>query len=566
MAVDRGPTRASAMRTCLIPVPFLLWLPLSLACCALPAADALPDWMRALQPQSDSWKKSKQELVFNNQAEPETLDPTIMKGVLESRIGIALFEGLVGYDPKTLEARPGVATSWTVSDDHLVYTFNLRPDACWSDGSPLTARDFARSWQRAITPATAAEYVYQFYPIVGAEDFFLGKLSDFSKVGIEVVDDHTIRTRLRAPCPYFLDLVAFTTLMPVPVDRVQKFGERWVLPENILGNGPFKLASWERGKGIEMVPNEHYWDRAHVRLTKITARPYDKDEIAYQLYLDNKLDWIPSVPVAKIDEIKRNPDFYAYPFLGSGFYRFNCTKPPFNDARVRKAFSLAIDRKTITEHVLRAGEVPATWFVPDIGPKVGGYRHVKGLAEDRELARTLLAECSYPAPGRPSFKTKPFPPVELLYNTSENNKAIAEAIVSQWKDALGVTVTLRNSEWKVYLADMDALKFDVCRGSWVGDYNDANTFLDMFVTNGGNNRTGWSNTDYDRLVGESQREGDPAKRLVLLQRLERILVEEQFPIMPIYIYVNKGMLRERVHGWYDNVRDLHPFQYMWIEE
>ncbi|MBA2480054.1 MAG: peptide ABC transporter substrate-binding protein [Planctomycetes bacterium] len=532
---------------------------------ALPAAEAMPDWKRALQPESDAWKKSEQVFVFNNQAEPETLDPTIMKGVLESRLGIALFEGLVTNDPKTLEPRPGVATSWTVSDDRLTYTFSLRADARWSDGSPLTAQDFARSWKRAITPATGAEYVYQLFPIAGAEDFHAGKITDVAQVGITVVDDRTLQVRLRAPCPYFLDLVAFTTLSPVPIDRVDKFGDRWVLPENILSNGPFKLASWERGKGIELVPNDHYWDRQQVRLTKVIARPYDKDDIAYQLYLDQKLDWIPGVPVAKIDEIKRNPDYYATPYLGSGFYRFNCTKPPFNDARVRKAFSLAIDRKTITEHVLRAGEVPATWFVPDIGAEVGGYRHVTGLAEDRELARTLLAECSYSVPGRPSFKTMDFPPVELLYNTSENNKAIAEAIVSQWKDALGVTVNLRNSEWKVYLSDMDALKFDICRGSWVGDYNDANTFLDMFVTDGGNNRTGWSNAEYDRLVAESQREGDPTKRLALLQRLERMLVEEHLPIMPMYIYVNKGLLRERVRGWHENVRDLHPLQYLWIE-
>jgi oligopeptide transport system substrate-binding protein len=380
---------------------------------------------------------------------------------------------------------------------------------------------------------------------------------------VTVVHDHSLRVRLREPCPYFLDLVAFPTLMPVPVDLVTKHGDRWVLPGTIVSNGPFRLESWQRGQGIVMVPNEQYWDRSQVRLTKLTARPYDNADTAYALYLDGKLDWLPSVPLAKIDQVKRNPDFYSYPYLGCGFYRFNCTRPPFNDAAVRTAFSLAIDRRVITEHVLKAGEVPATWFVPDIGPEAGGYRHVKGLPENREQARLLLAQRGYAVPGNPGGK--PFPRIDLLYNTSDNQKQVAEALAGQWKDALGVEVALRNSEWKVYLSEMDQLNFDVCRSSWIGDYNDPNTFLDMWVTDGGNNRTGWSNREYDRILRLSQAEADPIKRLALLQSLERMLVEQEFPIMPIYIYVNKGLLRERVRGWHENVRDLHPYQYMWME-
>jgi oligopeptide transport system substrate-binding protein len=537
-------------------------VPLLLAAMAA-AGDALPDWKAALQPKGDAWKKAKQEFVFNNDSEPETLDPAIMKGVLESRLAIALFEGLVVNDPKTLEPRPGVASAWTVSDDHLTYTFTLRPEAAWNDGAPITSADFVRSWRRALEPATAAEYAYQFFPIAGAEDFHAGK-GAWEQVAVEAVDAHTLRVKLRAPCPYFLDLAAFPTLMPVPVEQVAKFGDRWVLPENIRCNGPFMLKSWDRGQAIVMERNAKYWDAANVHLERVVARPYDNQETAYSLYLEGKLDWIPSIPVAKIDEIKRNPDYYAYPYLGSGFYRFNCKREPFTDARVRKALSLAIDRKTITEHVLRSGEVPATWFVPDIGSGPGAYRHVQGLASDREQARALLAEAGFAVTGHQGGK--PFPKVELLYNNSDNNKRIAEAVVEQWKDALGIEITLRATEWKVYLADMDQMNYDICRSAWIGDYGDANTFLDMWVTDGGNNRTGWSNPEYDRLVAASQREGDPLKRLALLQQLERILVEQELPIMPIYIYVNKGMMREKVRGWYDNVRDIHPLQYIWMEE
>lgn len=518
------------------------------------AADALPPWKAALQPDGDAWRSVAQELVFNNDTEPQTLDPGIMTGVPESRIGLSLFEGLVAHDPVTLEARPGVAERWEMSADGLTWTFHLR-EARWSDGAPLTAHDFVRSWRRVLTPATGAEYAYQLYPLAGAEAFHQGKAADPASVGVVATDARTLVTTLARPCPYFLDLCAFHTLFPVPMDLVQRVGERWTQPENFVGNGPFRLATWQPRGRIEVVPNEHYWDRAQVRLAKLTFLPIDDAETAYKRFQEGGVHWLPSVPVSKIDEVRRLPEYYAVPYLGTYFYRFNCSKPPFDDARVRQAFSLAVDRRVITDHVLRAGQVPATWFCPD----VAGYRHVPGLAHDPARAQRLLAEAGY-GPGG-----KPFPKVELLFNTSEAHKQVAESVVQQWRSALGVEVGLRNSEWKVYLEETDRLDYDLARASWIGDYGDPNTFFDLWVSGGGNNKTGWSNADYDRLLRASQAEPDHAKRLTLFAEMERILVEQQLPIMPVYIYVNQGLMKDSVRGWHENVRDIHPWQYLWME-
>jgi oligopeptide transport system substrate-binding protein len=519
------------------------------------AAD-LPEWKRAYLPNGDAWKQVSQVFTFNNAAEPETLDPAIMTGVLEGRLALALFEGLVVLDPKTLVPRPGVAERWEVSDDQLTYTFHLRGDAKWSNGAAVTARDFARSWQRVLAPATGSQYWYQLKPVVGAEEYHSGKVADFSVVGIAVVDERTLRVRLVNPCSYFLDLVAFQTLCPVPMDVVEAKGDRWVRPENIVCNGPYRLADWEPRQSITMVKNEHYYDRGFCKLEKIVALPYDDLESAYKRYQQGTIDWMPDIPAAKIDEIKRLPDYYATPYFGTSFIRFNVTKPPFDDARLRRALAYAIDRREVTEHVLKAGEKPTGGFCPPIA----GYEPIDGIAYDRTEARKLFAEAGYGEGG------KPFPAVEILYSTNETNKAVCEAIVAQWKDVLGITIALRNCEWKVYLSEIDKLNYTVARSSWIGDYNDPMTFFDMFVTDGGNNQTGWSNQRYDGLVGQAQAEGDPVKRMGLFGEMERLLVVDECPIAPVFRFVKKYLLRDRVGGWTENIRDYHPYQYLWIEE
>ncbi|MFI5401792.1 MAG: peptide ABC transporter substrate-binding protein [Planctomycetota bacterium] len=519
-------------------------------------------WRKRHEPPDDAWKQAKQELVFNNLSEPETLDPAIMTGNPEHTLALALYEGLTTPDPETLEPRPGVAASWEIGEGGTVYTFRLRPDAKWSNGAPVVAEDFLWSWYRALTNPLC-DYAYLFYYIVGAEDFHkeFGKTkvapsyeSFRERVKASAPDPHTIRIELRSPTAYFLELCGFETYMPVHRATVEKHGEEWTEAKNWVGNGPLRLVEWNRRQHIIMVPNPTYWDRGSVRLTKVTAHPIDDLDVAYNMFIKGEEHWIRTVPTSKIDDAKRRPEYFVNPYLTTYFYRVNTTRPHLKDKRVRQALSLAINRETITRDVLRAGQIPATWLCPEMAR----YKPPTGLPSDPDRARALLKEAGYPG-------GEGFPKLTLFYNTHEDHKRVAEQIGQMWRETLGIQVSLQNAEWKVYLRQVELLDYDVARAGWIGDYADPMTFLEMWVTGGGNNNTGWGNAKYDELIRKATYEGDPVKRAALLVEAEKIVVEDEFPILPIYIYVNQGMKVDGLRGWYENVRDLHPFQYMYFE-
>ncbi|MGQ0612252.1 MAG: peptide ABC transporter substrate-binding protein [Planctomycetaceae bacterium] len=526
---------------------------------AAPADPFDPSWKRAFDPPDDSWKKAKQELVFNNGAEPETLDPHPMTGVTEHTLALALYEGLVTHDPETLKPRPGVAERWELSEDGRTYTFRLRKNAKWSNGAPLGAEDFQWSFFRALLPATLTDYAYLFFYIEGAKEFYDGKaeggFDGFRKrVRVEAPDATTLRITLKAPTAYFLDLCAFETYMPVHRATVERHGTDWTRPEHWVGNGAFLLAEWKPRQRIVMTPNPHYWDAGYVKLQKIVALPIEDNDQAHNMFLKGECDWTKTIPLPKIDEAVRNPDYFVMPYLGSYFYRVNVTQPHLADKRIRQALSLAIHREALVRDVTKAGEIPAAWFCP----AVAGYEPPKGWAYDPDRARALLAEAGYPG-------GKGYPTLTLLYNTQDTHKTIAERIAQYWRETLGITVSLRNTEWKVYLRQVELLDYDIARAGWIGDYTDPNSFLDMWLKDGGNNNTGWDDPRYDELIAAAAVERDEAKRFELFRTAERMLVEDQFPILPIYIYVNKGMKRDTLRGWYENIRDLHPFQYMYYE-
>jgi len=520
----------------------------------LAAGEPLPDWKKPYWPQGDAWTRTAQEFTFANDAEPETLDPQLATGVLESRLLLALYEGLVTLDPRTLEPRPGVAQRWDLSADRLTYTFHLRAGACWWDGSALTSADFIESWKRALDPKTGMAYADLLDPIAGARAFHKKETTDFASVGVSAPDAATVVIRLVQPCPYFLELCAFPAYTPVPMARVRAHGDRWVLPANILGNGPFRLSEWKPRERIVLERSAHYWDRDFVKLKTITVLPIPDSEAAYKLWQQGQLHWQPSLPLAKLDSVRRDGDYYATPYFGCYFYRFNVTKPPFDDVMVRRAFALALDRRRITDHVLKGGEQPTG----SLCPPIAGWDPGTGTLYDRDAARRLLAGSAY-GPGK-----KPMPGIELVFNTSDRHKQIAEAIVQQWQDVLGVPVALANREWKVYLADMDSLNYQVMRASWVGDYGDPTTFYRLFCTGDGNNRTGWSNAAYDAAFRACEIATDPAVRAQSFRIMEDLLAAEA-PIAPIYRYVAQGLLREAVRGWERNVRDHHPWQFVWLE-
>jgi oligopeptide transport system substrate-binding protein len=499
------------------------------------------------------------DLVWTAGTEVATLDPNKMNALQDGRVAAALFEGLTVVDAQTLKVRPGVAHRWQVSPGGLVYSFDLRPDARWSDGRPVTAEDFVYSWRRVLEPRTAAEYAYMLYPIRGARAYYdaaskPGGGADWSKVGIRVESPHRIVVELERPCAYFLDLTAFTTYLPIRRDVVEKYGDRWTLPGNIISNGAYRLAEWRFQSRMIWEKNPYYWDAASVALGRVEVRVFNDAVTALDAYETGAVDLTTVTPPLAIQpllaarEAGRRKDVQYETTLATYFYRINCSRPPFSDVRVRRALVLAIDRQAIIERAARGGQKPAFSLVP---PGLEGYSPPTGLREDVEEARRLLAEAGHPGGaglGEPA----------ILVNKGLGHVPIAEMIQQQWRERLGVNVRIEQVEWKVFLDRISRLDFEIARGGWYGDYVDPNTFIDMFVTDGGNNNTGWSNRQYDGLVASAANQADPAARMEDFRRAEALLLGE-VPIIPLYFYTQVTLVRPGLEGVFPNLLNRIDF-------
>src|ERR1700719_924535 len=501
--------------------------------------------------------ESRADLVILNGAEPESIDPAVVTGQLEGRICYALFEGLLHFD-RFGKPQPGIAESWNLSSDGKTYTFHLRANARWSNGDPVTASDFARSWKRTLLPETASEYAYLFYHIKNAQPFNEGKLKDFSQVGITVIDERTLQIALEAPVPYFLDLCCFTTLLPVHMSTVDKYGDDWIKPDKLVNDVPFRLKEWRLNYRIRLEKNPLYWDAGHVALNTIDALPIDNSITAYNFYASKVADLILDkglTPPSLIPELKTRPDFHAARFLGNYFIRFNVTRKPLDDVRVRQAFAMAIDRDRIVQKITQAGEPTAYSFTPP--GTASGYQPPRIFGRDIQQARQLLTDAGYP-------DGKAFPTVTYLYDNKKLNEDIAVEIQSMLSEGLGVHVELQKQEWKVYLNSLSRLDYDFARSSWVGDYDDPNTFIDCFLAGGGNNRTGWSSKKYDDLVAAAAAESDNTKRLLIFHQAEDILLNQGTPICPLYYYVGIQIYDGQKFGGIEpNLLDEHPFREMY---
>lgn len=499
-------------------------------------------------------------VIFNNDSEPETIDPTLHTGVPDRNIVTQLFEGLTMFDPQTLAPIPGVAERWEVSQDGLIYTFYLRKDAKWSDGKPVTAKDFQYSFTRLLDPKTAAQYAYQGYPIKNGEEYNKGELNDPSQLGIEVVDNCTLKITLESPIPYFPSLLYHSSLYPVRQDIIEKFGTNWTRVENIIGNGPFVLKEWSIQKQIIMTPNPHYWDIKNVKPKKLIFYPIENMLTGYKMYQADQIMFAPNLPLSVIDKLieEKDPELTIVPEFSSYYYNINTTLPALKNKKIRHALSLSIDRDKITKKILKAGQIPAWTFVP---PGTEGYVSAEPPFSKMNipLARKLLAE------GLAEEGLKEFPVTRLLYNTMESHKQIALAITDMWRENLGLNIVPYNQEWKVYLKSEQNKDYQICRAGWVGDYLDPNTFLEMFTTYAGTNYTGWSNPEYDSLIKRAYEEQNPEKRYKLLQEAEAILLEEQ-PIIPLYFYVYDFLKKPYLKGIYGNVMELFNFKYAYIDE
>ncbi len=499
------------------------------------------------------------DFAFTNPGEVASLDPAAVTGVPELKVLRFLYEGLLVKDPRTLEPLPGVAESWEISQGGLVYTFHLRADARWSNGEPVTAQDFAYSFERLLDPRTAAAYAYQLWYVKGAQAYTSAAAGvPFASVGIRAQGARTLVLELAAPTPFFLDVLAGVPLMPVNranLEELQRrFPERWrvewLRPEHLVGNGPYRLALRRVNDRLRFVRNEQYWDAHSVALETIDCLAVEHLETALNLYLTGEVGWTDNVPTAALDALRGRPDFQPAPYLAAGFYRFNTTRAPFDDARVRRALALAVDREALAARVLRAGEQPSFGLLPPEirGARPGALRH--GTREqDLAEARALLTDAGY-GPGQRALA-----PLEILFATQSTNKDVAEVIADGWRRELGVESHLLNQESRVALDSQKNLRYDVSRSSWIADHPDALGFLEIFVSGSENNRTGWSSARYDELIGRARVARDP-ERAALLEEAEALLLEE-LPILPIWSFVTRNLVDPRLEGFAGNALDEH---------
>ena len=491
------------------------------------------------------------ELNVNIASEPESIDPALNTAVDGAVMINHMFEGLYKWiDDGNGVAKLvlGQAESVDVNAEKTVYTFKIRENAKWSDGQAVTASDFVYSWQRLVDPATAADYCYMADILLNANEIMAGE-KDKSELGVKAIDEHTLEVTLHTPCPYFEEIMAFPSLMPVRQDMIEKGGDQWTFDlSTYVGNGPYKMESWEHNSKIRLVKSENYYDYAKLGPNAINFALMDDANAIYAAFNSGQLNFIEEVPVAEIPTLVEQGKLNIDKYIGTYYVCFQTQKAPFDDVRVRKAFSLAIDRNYIVEQITRTGQVPASGFVPygvndalgiegdDFRTVGGNYMDVSKEAYEAncEEARRLLAEAGYEGGAG-------FPVVEYLYNTSDNHKAIGEALQQMWQDELGVTVNLVNQEWNTFLQTRKEGNYSIARNGWIADYNDPMSFLDMWLTGGGNNDAHYSNAEYDALIMQAKSTSDAAERMRLMHQAEDILMGEDVVHAAIYFYTNKYM-------------------------
>jgi oligopeptide transport system substrate-binding protein len=491
-----------------------------------------------------------QVLHLGNGAEIQTLDPHRNQEVPGSNVGRDLFEGLINEAPNG-DPEAGGAESWKMSPDGKTYVFALRRNARWSNGDPVTASDYVYGLRRSIDPATLSRYSFILSPIVNADDIAAGKLPP-AELGVRAIDDYTVEIRLTNPTPYFLGLLAHSATYPLHRASVEAHGEQFTRPGNLVSNGAFQLSEWVVQSHIKIVRNPHYWDNANSRLDEVWFYPTEDLSAELQRYRAGELDQTYWIPTGQIGWIRENlPDeLIIAPYLGSYFYGFNLTRPPFKDnLNLRRALALAVNRDVIAEQVLGAGQLPAYGWVPPVSNYSSqSMPEATWTQPEREAeAKRLYAAAGYSAEN--PLRT------EIIYNTHDDHRRIAVAIAAMWKQLLGVETAITQQEWKVYLETRNQQKdTQVYRHGWIGDYNDAFTFAELLRSTSGLNDTGYDNAEYDAKVTAAQSELDLGKRAILLQDAEKIMLADM-PILPLYFYVSTRMLKPWVKGFEPNIMD-----------
>jgi oligopeptide transport system substrate-binding protein len=488
--------------------------------------------------------------VRGNGPDPDSLDPQKARSVEAMVVLRDLFECLtrVGRDGAPL---PAAAARWSVSADGTVYTFELHPGQSWSNGDPLTAADFVSGLRRLVDPATASQYAQVVGIIMNAPDVIAGR-KPVETLGAAAPDDHTVVITLNSPAPYLPGLMAHPSTAPVHRPSLEKYGEQFARPGNQVSNGAFVATEWLQGSFIRATRNTHYRENPSNKLDGVKYLQIADENAELRAYRAGELHSTAVVPRGQFDWIRENlaAELHISPQLNTYFYGFNFDRPLFRDLRVRRALSMAIDRERLATSVLRVGELPANGWVPQgvfgYTPQTFDYAS-RPMPERITEARKLLAEAGYGAAKPLTF--------ELRYNTGEVHTKVAVAVASMWKEALGVEAALAAVEFKSLLDDVSRRDVDLFRLSWAGDYNDPYTFLQYLKGDFGINLPHYRNAEYDRLLEAAARQPDVARRREQLEAAERLLLADH-PLLPLYFYVNKHLVKPEVQGWHDNVLNV----------
>ena len=548
-------------------VPDRRWLPVALvalallAACSRPGEDVALPVPKTIQVGGATGQELAAEQILRkgNGTEPESLDPHRAEGVTSSNTLRDLFEGLVTEAPDGTLI-PGAAESWTISADGRVYTFKLQPNGRWSNGDPVVAEDFAFGLRRSADPATLSEYSAILYPIDNAYAVVNGSLPP-DRLGVQALDPHTLEIRLHSPTPYFLGLLTHSSTYPVHRPSLQKFGDRFARPGNLVSNGAYRLNDWVVQSYIQLVRNPYYWENDKTTLNEVWYYPVENAESELNRYRADEFDMTETVPNRQIPWLKKNlpRELHIVPYLGSYVYGFNTSQPPFKDnIPLRKALAMALDRDILVGKITGAGEIAAYGWVPP----VTGYKTQEPVwaswtqAERNAEARRLYAQAGYST-------DKPLR-VQLLHNTEINHRRLAVAMAAMWRDVLGVETEILNQEWQVFLQTRRTkIDTQVFRYGWVGDYNDPYTFAEILESKHGLNDMVYNNPRYDQLLLQASREADPAARMALLEEAERIMLDDM-PVLPMYYYVTKRLVKPWVSGMEDNIMDHHHSRHLRI--
>lgn len=499
-------------------------------------------------------------LNLHNGGDVTSLDPHKVSGDWENRVVGDLFEGLM---TEAADGKPilGTAASYEMTEDGLTYTFKLKEGLTWSDGAPLTAKDYEYSFKRLFDAKNAASYAWLQFAIKNAEEFNQGN-AKAEDVGVKALDDLTLEITLKEPTPYFLGSLTHYTAYPVPKHKIDEFGDAWVRLENIAVNGPYKPVEWVPGSHVKSAINEKWYAPESLKIDDVIYSTLEDNPSALRSFEAGEFDWITAFPKDQFKRLEKEmPEtIQVKPMAGSYYYLFNNTIEPFNDPEVRNALSMAVNRKVLAEKIVGTGEVPSYSWVPP------------GMDNYGETAKTSWADIPYSErvktakqilEGKGYSKKNPLK-FTLRYNTNDNHKRIAVAIAAMWRD-LGVEVELYNTEVKVHYGDLKEADFQVGRAGWLADYNDPMNFLSLLQKGYGNNYGRYANDQYEALIKTASQELDLNKRAEILKQAEQIALDDA-AALPLYYYVTENLVSPKIKGWEHNVFDIHRTRWLSKED